>query len=108
DDAEDRVHRYIRDNAQLAWRAVSAIEQGDAQELGRAMTAAQQSSFDEAAIPICPSEFSSPLLHKVMSDPRVKSLTWGIKGVGAQGDGSVQMLARGRREQEELTLVLRE
>ncbi|CAN0498331.1 unnamed protein product, partial [Ectocarpus sp. 12 AP-2014] len=108
DDAEDRVHRYIRDNAQLAWRAVSAIEQGNAQELGRAMTAAQQSNFDEAAIPICPSEFSSPLLHKVMSDQRVKSLTWGIKGVGAQGDGSVQMLARGRREQEELTLVLRE
>ncbi|CAN0050212.1 unnamed protein product [Ectocarpus sp. 6 AP-2014] len=107
DDAEDRVHRYIRDNAQLAWRAVSAIEQGDAQELGRAMTAAQ-SSFDEAATPICPSEFSSPLLHRVMSDQRVKSLTWGIKGVGAQGDGSVQMLARGRREQEELTLVLRE
>ncbi|CAM9232286.1 unnamed protein product, partial [Ectocarpus fasciculatus] len=106
DDVEDRVHRYIRDNAHLAWRAVSAIEQGDAQELGRAMTAAQ-SSFDEAAIPICPSEFSSPLLHKVMSDQRVKALTWGIKGVGAQGDGSVQMLARGRREQEELTLVLR-
>lgn len=35
------MHRYIRDNAHLAWRAVSAIEQGDAQELGRAMTAAQ-------------------------------------------------------------------
>ncbi len=30
----------------------------------------QQASFDECAIPICPSEFSSPLLHKVMSDER--------------------------------------
>lgn len=41
DDAEERVHRYVRDNGRLAWRAVSAIEQGDAPELGRAMTAAQ-------------------------------------------------------------------
>lgn len=40
--------------------------------------------------------------------PRVKNLTWGIKGVGAQGDGSVQMLARGREEQTELTRVLQE
>lgn len=39
---------------------------------------------------------------------RVKGLTWGIKGVGAQGDGSVQMLARGRKEQAELTRVLKE
>lgn len=39
---------------------------------------------------------------------RVKALTWGIKGVGCQGDGSVQMLARGRQEQEELIQVLKE
>lgn len=39
---------------------------------------------------------------------RVEALTWGIKGVGCQGDGSVQMLARGRREQEELIQVLKE
>lgn len=31
----------MRDNAKLAWDAVSAIERGDAKELGRAMTAAQ-------------------------------------------------------------------
>ncbi|CAM9274498.1 unnamed protein product [Scytosiphon promiscuus] len=107
DGAQERVHRYVRDNTKLAWDAVSAIERGDAEELGRAMTAAQ-TSFDECAIPICPSEFSSPLLHKVMSDERVKALTWGIKGVGAQGDGSVQMLARGKQEQEDLTRVLKE
>lgn len=41
DDAEERVHRYVRDNGRLAWEAVAAIEQGDAQELGRAMAAAQ-------------------------------------------------------------------
>lgn len=35
------MHRYVRDNGRLAWRAVSAIEQGDARELGRAMAAAQ-------------------------------------------------------------------
>ncbi|CAM9442895.1 unnamed protein product [Pylaiella littoralis] len=107
DEEEERVHRYTRDNTELVWKAVSAIEQGDAQELGRAMAAAQ-ASFDECAIPICPSEFSSPLLHNVMSDQRVQALTWGIKGVGAQGDGSVQMLARGVQEQEELIRVLKD
>lgn len=35
------MHRYVRDNAGLAWKAVSAIERGDARELGRAMAAAQ-------------------------------------------------------------------
>lgn len=45
DDAEEQVHRYVRDNGMLAWKAVSAIEQGDAQELGRAMTAAQVRAF---------------------------------------------------------------
>lgn len=35
------MHRYMRDNGRLAWKAVSAIEQGDARELGRAMAAAQ-------------------------------------------------------------------
>lgn len=38
----------------------------------------------------------------------MRGLTWGIKGVGAQGDGSVQMLARGKQEQEDLTRVLKE
>ncbi|CAN0004349.1 unnamed protein product, partial [Hapterophycus canaliculatus] len=37
DDAQERVHRYVRDNTKLAWDAVSAIERGDAEELGRAM-----------------------------------------------------------------------
>lgn len=41
DEPEERVHRYVRDNGRLAWKAVSAIEQGDARELGRAMAAAQ-------------------------------------------------------------------
>lgn len=39
---------------------------------------------------------------------RLKELTWGIKGVGAQGDGSVQLLARGWEEQVEVTRVLKE
>lgn len=35
------MHRYVRDNPKLAWKAVSAIERGDARELGNAMVAAQ-------------------------------------------------------------------
>lgn len=40
---QERVHRYIRENPKLAWRAVKAVELGDAQELGRVMTEAQAS-----------------------------------------------------------------
>lgn len=35
------MHQYVRDNTARAWKAVEAIEQGDAQGLGRAMAAAQ-------------------------------------------------------------------
>lgn len=33
-------------------------------------------------------------------------MTWAVKGVGAQGDGSVQMLARGPEEQKQLVGLL--
>lgn len=41
DEQEGRVHSYLVNNSERAWRAVTAIESGNAEELGRAMTDAQ-------------------------------------------------------------------
>lgn len=37
----ERVHAYVQANPELAWRAVTAVERGNAPELGRVMTEAQ-------------------------------------------------------------------
>ena len=41
DTTQEKVHQYVRDNTARAWKAVEAIERGDAQGLGRVMAAAQ-------------------------------------------------------------------
>lgn len=41
DSTQEKVHQYVRDNTARAWKAVEAIERGDAQGLGRVMAAAQ-------------------------------------------------------------------
>lgn len=41
DSTQERVHEYVRENTARAWKAVEAIEKGDAEGLGRVMAAAQ-------------------------------------------------------------------
>jgi len=44
----------------------------------------------------------SPKLHEVLGDPFIKPLVYGGKGVGSQGDGSVQFLAKDQDSQRKL------
>jgi len=83
--------QYPRCIQLLAGDAVEAIERGSCRGLGESMASAQR-DFDEAAIPLCPEELASPRLHKIMTDTTLKEITLAIKGVGSQGDGSVQVL----------------
>lgn len=46
DETQERFHGYVKKNAGLAWRAVTAIEKGDARGLGRAMTEAQVHTWE--------------------------------------------------------------
>jgi len=39
----------------------------------------------------------------VLSHPAVRELAWGGKGVGSQGDGCAQLVARGEGERAELS-----
>jgi len=65
-----------------------------------------QALFDEKVAPVSPEELKSPVLHSVLNDEKVKELTFGAKGVGSQGDGTVQMLARDEESQKKLVEYL--
>ena len=87
-------------NAALLARARAAILAGDAPGLGALLVEAQ-AAFDALVAPACP-ELAAPRLHQVLAHPAVAELAWGGKGVGSQGDGGAQVLARGEEEREEL------
>ncbi len=73
---------------------------GNSRGLGELMTKAQQ-IFDECIAPAC-SELVAPRLHEVLADDAVRELGWGGKGVGSQGDGCAQIVARGAKERDVL------
>ena len=51
-----------------------------------------QKEFDAHAMPACPSQLTSPLLHALLRHEPLQPLIFGGKGVGSQGDGSAQLL----------------
>ncbi|MFO7625638.1 MAG: hypothetical protein R6V62_00095 [Candidatus Fermentibacteraceae bacterium] len=92
-------------NGVILEEACKAVLTGDALTLGALMNRAQE-VFDELVAPRCPSELSSPGLHAVLGHPALRELAWGAKGVGSQGDGTAQILCRGREERAELAGTL--
>ena len=105
---ECRLHEALgSNNRDITERAIKYISLGEADKLGKLMTEAQE-LFDEKVRPMCPDELEAPVLHSVLNDPQVKELTYGAKGVGSQGDGTVQLLAKDERTQQQLLEYLRE
>lgn len=88
-------------NHEIVSRAVEYMKEGDAEALGKLMTEAQR-IFDEKVAPMCPSQLQSPVLHQTLSDPKLQSLSFGGKGVGSQGDGSIQFLAKNEECQKQI------
>jgi galactokinase len=91
-------------NAELLGSARAALLAGDALSLGALMREAQ-ARFDADVAPACP-ELAAPRLHEVLAADCVAELTHGGKGVGSQGDGCAQLVARGPDERELLTARL--
>ena len=100
---KDRIlHEALgQDNAEITGLARKYISEGDAEKLGQLMIRAQE-IFDKKVAPMSPEELKAPVLHATLNDERIKSLTYGGKGVGSQGDGTVQFLARDEKTQKEL------
>jgi len=93
-DRDREIHEYLGPiNKRIVGQAVRAIEAGDASALGTLMTEAQ-ALFDRYLAPACPEELTAPKLHEVLAYGPIQDLIWGGKGVGSQGDGTAQLLAR--------------
>jgi galactokinase len=92
-------------NEKTLLAAREALEAGDRAAVGSLMTEAQQ-AFDRYVAPGCPSELSAPLLHDLLAYPSLSDLVHGGKGVGSQGDGTAQFLARGPEERERARSII--
>ena len=91
-------------NQSILAAARGHLATGDARALGELMTRAQV-VFDECIGPAS-SELAAPRLHEVLDHPAVRDLAWGGKGVGSQGDGCAQVVARGADERDRLAAQL--
>ena len=105
---EEKVQEALgKDNDRYITQAVEAIEAGDNEALGVTMYEFQK-NFDEKVAPASPKELASPVLHSVFEDENIKHLVYGMKGVGSQGDGTVQFLAKDEKAQQELMSYLKD
>lgn len=91
----------------ISSRAGTALAAGDADALGRLMTEAQ-AAFDRFLQPASPMELAAPKLHAILGDEQVRTLAYGGKGVGSQGDGCVQLVAKDQTARKALSDYLTE
>lgn len=85
-----------KDNQRIVSEAICRIEEGDSEGLGKLMTEAQ-ALFDEKVMPAS-EELIAPVLHSILQDEELKKWAYGAKGVGSQGDGTVQFLAKSEED----------
>lgn len=94
DDLHRKVHEYLGPiNKRIVHDAAKALQIGDARRIGELMVQAQ-SLFDSHLGPACPEELTAPELHRVLGYEPIQPYVYGGKGVGSQGDGTAQFIAR--------------
>ena len=94
---EEVVHEMLGEkNKELVEEARQCIENGDKKRLGAVLTEAQK-LIDKASV-VC-DELEAKVLHKVLEDETIKQYSYGGKGIGSGGDGSVQILAKDKDAQ---------
>ena len=99
---EEREQKALgEENQRIISLAIDYMANGDAEALGKLMTGAQ-TLFDHSIAPMCPEELNAPKLHEVLNDPIIQPMVYGGKGVGSQGDGSIQFLAKDKENQQRL------
>jgi len=92
-------------NKRVTQQAVELLTNSQGEQLGKLMGEAQ-TFFDRYAAPVCPEELSAPVLHKVLEHPPLKPHIWGGKGVGSQGDGTAQFIAKSLADQQAVIEIL--
>jgi len=107
-EVEQKVWEALgKDNKTIVKQAVTYFQEGDAKKLGELMYQAQD-VFDKKVAPASPEELRSPVLHSILKDSTVMRLVYGGKGVGSQGDGTVQFLAKDEVCQNKLVEYLKQ
>jgi galactokinase len=86
-------------NEVIIRRAFQLLQRGQADELGRLMTEAQQ-IFDSMVAVHSIGELAAPLLHRVLDLEQIQPHIYGGKGVGSQGDGTAQFVARSAEDRD--------
>jgi len=86
-------HALGKQNERIVRLAYQSILNSDAAELGELMKESQD-NFDQFVAPNSPKQLASPLLHKVLNFKGIAEHIYGGKGVGSQGDGTAQFVAR--------------
>ena len=108
--AESELDRNVQHylgplSAEITQEAYQALRDGDAEVVGTLMTRAQL-EFDEHLIPACPSQLTAPVLHQVLNYEPIQPYIWGGKGVGSQGDGSAQFIAKDEESQQKVIEII--
>ena len=95
----------INDNTKICEKSIEALETGNVKLLGDMMNKSYK-LFDEKMSPLSPEQLKAPILHSVINDEKIQNLIYGAKGIGAQGDGSIQLLCKDENSQKELQRYL--
>jgi UTP-glucose-1-phosphate uridylyltransferase/mevalonate kinase len=108
--AETEIEKGVQEllgpiNKRVVHQAIEALQVGDAERIGALMGEAQ-AFFDRYAAPACPEELTAPVLHRVLSYEPLKPHIWGGKGVGSQGDGTAQFIARSEADQQAVIEII--
>jgi UTP-glucose-1-phosphate uridylyltransferase len=108
--AETEIEKGVQEllgpiNKRIVHQAIEALQAGDAERIGALMGEAQ-TFFDRYALPACPEELTAPVLHRVLSYEPLKPHIWGGKGVGSQGDGTAQFIARSEADQQAVIEII--
>jgi UTP-glucose-1-phosphate uridylyltransferase/mevalonate kinase len=108
--AETEIEKGVQEllgpiNKRIVHQAIEALQTGDGKRIGALMGEAQ-AFFDRYATPACPEELTAPVLHRVLSYEPLKPHIWGGKGVGSQGDGTAQFIARSETDQQAVIEII--
>ncbi len=100
------IHKALgKENHKIVSKAKKYLQEGDDKKLGQLMTEAQH-LFDTMVAPACIRELKAPIMHKILKDLNINELSYGGKGVGSQGDGTIQLLAKNVKCQKKLVQYL--
>ncbi|MDJ0634346.1 MAG: GHMP kinase [Xenococcaceae cyanobacterium MO_188.B29] len=103
---QQNVQKYLGEiSSSIIQQATTALQQGDAELLGYLMSQAQ-TEFDRYLIPACPSQLTAPILHGILNYELIQPYIWGGKGVGSQGDGTAQFIAKDQDSQQKVIDII--